>query len=197
MPQFTRYDINKEQNAVISSWDFAVPKENYFGEVKYDDSSTIYSRFWERYFHDRYDVNTKKVECNVNLIGIDVTKENLRNIYYFSNCYWVLNKITNYDPCSTETTKCEFIKVNNVSNYTIGQNLWFLSAQAEAEQAAQKAEADRAAAEAASRTTSAQGQGFSDCSCSPQSADKPPCRPQSGRCGQWCPAGPPAARRGG
>ena len=135
LPQFTRYDINKEQNAVISSWDFAVPKENYFGEVKYEDSSTIYSRFWERYFHDRYDVNTKKVECNVNLIGIDVTKENLRNIYYFSNCYWTLNKITNYDPCSTETTKCEFIKVNNISNYTIGQNLWFLSAQAEAEQA--------------------------------------------------------------
>lgn len=84
LPQFTRYDINKEQNAVISSWDFAVPKENYFGEVKYEDSSTIYSRFWERYFSDRYDVNTKKVECNVNLLGLDVTKENLRNIYYLS-----------------------------------------------------------------------------------------------------------------
>lgn len=135
LPQFTRYDINKEQNAVISSWDFAVPKENYFGEVKYEDSSTIYSRFWERYFNDRYDVNTKKVECNVNLLGLDVTKENLRNIYYFSNCYWVLNKITNYDPCSTETTKCEFIKVNNVSNYTIGQNLWFLPKEAEQKQA--------------------------------------------------------------
>ena len=135
LPQFTRYDINTEQNAVISSWDFAVPKEIYFGDVKYNDSSTIYSRFWERYFSDRYDVNTKKVECNVNLLGLDVTKENLRNIYYFSNCYWVLNKIINYDPCSQATTKCEFIKVNNVANYTLGQNLWFLSAEAEEQQA--------------------------------------------------------------
>ena len=135
LPQFTRYDINNAQNAVIASWDFAVPKETYFGDVRYDENSTIYNRFWERYFTDRYDVNTKKVECYVNLIGIDVTQQNLRQFYWFENCYWVLNKIINYDPCSTETTKCEFIKVNNIANYTVGQNLWFLPKEAEQKQA--------------------------------------------------------------
>lgn len=115
IPIFLRY--NTTNNNVINSWDFAVPKEIYIPNINYDDSTTIYNRFWSDFYADQLDINTKKVICNVNLNGLVVNEDILRKFYWFGNSLWILNKIDNYDINSFKTTKCEFIKVQNQDSY--------------------------------------------------------------------------------
>lgn len=116
LPQFTRYKI--QGNQVQASWDFGKPKEIYIPDISYDDNKTIYNQFWETYYNDQLNINTKEITCYVNLVGDVVNSELLRNFYYFNGCYWLLNKIENYNINSTDTTKCTFIRINNLNNYT-------------------------------------------------------------------------------
>ena len=115
IPQFSRYNII--ENTVVNSWDFAVPKEMFIPNINYDDTKTIYNRFWSDFYNDQLSVNTKKITCNVNLQGVVVNDELLRKFYWFGNSLWILNKIDNYDINSNNTTKCEFIKVQEQYNY--------------------------------------------------------------------------------
>lgn len=115
LPQFLRYNI--ENNTVLHSWDFAVPKESYIPNINYDENTTIYNRFWSSFYEDQLDINTKKITCNVNLQGLVVNDELLRRFYWFGNSLWILNKIDGYDINSTKTTKCEFIKVQEKYAY--------------------------------------------------------------------------------
>lgn len=116
LPQFSRYKI--VGNQVQASWDFGKPKEIYIPDITYDDNKTIYNQFWESYYNDQLNINTKEITCYVNLVGDVVNSELLRNFYYFNGCYWLLNKIENYNINSTDTTKCTFIRINNLNNYT-------------------------------------------------------------------------------
>ena len=115
IPQFLRYNI--ENNTVLNSWDFAVPKESYIPNLNYDESTTIYNRFWSDFYEDQLNINTKKITCNVNLQGLVVNDELLRKFYWFGNSLWILNKIQDYDINSSKTTKCEFIKVQEQFSY--------------------------------------------------------------------------------
>lgn len=116
IPQFLSY--RRDLNNIIDSLDFGVPKEIYMYNVNYDDGTTIYNRYWADFYKDQLSVNTKKLTCYVNLNGLNVSSELLRNFYYFNNSIWILNKIDNYNPNSYGTVKCEFIKVQNTYNYT-------------------------------------------------------------------------------
>lgn len=44
----------------------------------------------------------------------------LRKFYFFDNAIWLLNKIDSYDVTSYGTTRCEFIKVQDMNNYLYG-----------------------------------------------------------------------------
>ena len=122
LPQFLRYKI--DNNNITHSLDFGVPKELYIPNINYGEDATLYNKFWKRYLTDRYDVNTKKVSCYVNLEGMKITQDTLRDFYYFNNCIWVINKIENYLPNSYETTKIEFVKVNDTDNYLNAQQTY-------------------------------------------------------------------------
>lgn len=115
LPQFLRYKI--VGNQVQASWDFGVPKESYIPNITYEDNTTIYNQYWNTYYNDTLNINTKEVECYVNLNDVNVNSELLHNFYYFNGCYWVLNKIDNYNINKFDSTKCTFIKVNELGNY--------------------------------------------------------------------------------
>ena len=119
LPQFLRYKING--NTITESFDFGVPKEIYMPNVSYGENATLYDKFWKNYLTDRYDVNTRKVSCYVNLEGIKITQETLRNFYWFNNSLWAINKIENYLPNNYGTTKVEFVKINDTYNYLKAQ----------------------------------------------------------------------------
>lgn len=118
LPQFIRYNISS--NYVISSWDFGLPREIYIDKIAYPEQSVIYSQFWKEFYTDQFDVNTKKVTCFVKLNDLQVNFDMLRQFYYFEDSYWVLNKIDAYDVNSDATTRCEFIRVQDINNYIGG-----------------------------------------------------------------------------
>lgn len=115
LPQFLRYSI--DGNNIAESFDFGVPRELYIPDMNYNEDATLYNKFWKNYLTDRYDVNTRKVSCYVNLTGMKINQESMKDFYFFNNCIWVMNKIENYYPNSNKTTKVEFVKVNDINNY--------------------------------------------------------------------------------
>lgn len=118
LPQFTRYNI--EFGKVVNSLDFGLPFETYINE-NYTEDSTLYTNFWKSFYQDQFSENTRKVIAYVKFEDIQLGNHSLSNFYYFNNCYWLLNKIVDYDIANPyKKVRCEFIKVNDVSNYTNG-----------------------------------------------------------------------------
>ena len=118
LPQFTRYNI--EFGNVVNSLDFGLPFETYINE-NYAEDSTLYTNFWKSFYQDQFSENTRKVIAYVKFEDIQLGNHSLSNFYYFNNCYWLLNKIVDYDIANPyKKVRCEFIKVNDVSNYTNG-----------------------------------------------------------------------------
>ena len=113
-PKFSRwYEGNKW---MIYSWDFGSPRELYVPNMTNNDEGNIYWNYFKTYYEDAYDVNSKIV--NAYVINKDFTQDDLRNFYWFDNSIWRLNKIEDYNITSFEGTKCEFVKVQDVNNYT-------------------------------------------------------------------------------
>lgn len=113
-PKFSRwYEGNKW---MIYSWDFGSPRELYVPDMTNNDEGNIYYNYFKTYYEDAYDVNSKVVEAYV--INTDFKEEDLRYFYWFDNAIWRLNKIEDYNVTSFDGTKCQFIKVQDINNYT-------------------------------------------------------------------------------
>ena len=117
LPQFL--SIRLIGNKVYGdSFEMAVSKENYLGEsITYTEEQTLYGKYWQAYYEDRMDVNTRIIECMVDLSGMKVDADMLRDVYFFDDAYWLLNKIVDYSPQSMKLTKCQFVKIKNLSTY--------------------------------------------------------------------------------
>lgn len=118
LPLFLSVRLSSE-NIVLNSFDFAKGKEHYIPGIAYPDGATLYDKYWASLYADRLHVDSCKVSCFVNLSGLRINGDALRKFYYFDNSYWLLNKITDFDPTTDRLTKCEFIKVRDMSAYYI------------------------------------------------------------------------------
>ena len=122
VPIFSRYGYEWRWDYVmIKSLDFGMPKQLDIPGIVYDPSTTIYAKGWKAYLGDRYDVDTKVMRCKVHFDKMQVNQSLLRKFYYYDNSLWVLNKITNYSLTTYDPVECEFIQVQNKSNYLMGQ----------------------------------------------------------------------------
>ena len=119
LPIFSRMLYNTEGNKIEYTWDFGRVRDTYVPVKAYEDKSTIYERWWADYIADLYDPNTRVVECYVKMEG-KVVGDWLRAFYWWDNTYWVLTEINDYNITSYDTTKCKFVRVNDLSNYTDG-----------------------------------------------------------------------------
>lgn len=119
LPQFL--SVRLINGRVWQSFDFAVPKELYIGNVDYSEAVTLYDRYWADLYSDRVDADTRRVSAEVDLNGLVVSAEMLRKFYYFDGAYWLLIKIEDYNPAGSGLTRCEFIKVKNTRNYYRGE----------------------------------------------------------------------------
>ena len=117
LPQYLNCMIDSSNN-VTYSLDFGLPKEIYMGNMAYADTATVYSNFWKSFYNDQFNIDTKKVTCFVKLDNMN--QDFLREFYFFDNAIWVLNKVDSYDVNSDTTVRCEFIKVQDVYDYTNG-----------------------------------------------------------------------------
>lgn len=118
IPHFGRYLINDSQNIITSSWDFGNVRQLYIPDVYSTQNATIYSQYWKKYISDLYDIDTKKLTCYVTFKG-KPTEEWLRYFYWFENSIWRINKIIDHNVTSNDSTKVEFIKVQDITNYTV------------------------------------------------------------------------------
>ena len=118
IPHFGRYLINDSQNIITSSWDFGNVRQLYIPDVYSTQNATIYSQYWKKYISDLYDIDTKKLTCYVTFKG-KPTEEWLRYFYWFENSIWRISKIIDHNVASNGSTKVEFIKVQDITNYTV------------------------------------------------------------------------------
>lgn len=117
LPVFERYLTSTNSGTISKSLDFGSAQELYVPNYSLTDDTNIYHNFWRTYLSDLFDVNTRQMTCYVKIDtnpGIDW----LKRFYWFDNSIWTINKISDWNPASEETTKCEFIKVQDIDNYT-------------------------------------------------------------------------------
>lgn len=124
VPRFNRYAIGDEifvspDEYIDRTWNFGRPRELYAQNVKFNTipGATISEQIWDKYIADIYDINTRVMECWVDLTGIDPNTA-LRNFYIYKGKLWVLNKIDGYRIGKKSLTKCTFTRVLNPLNYT-------------------------------------------------------------------------------
>lgn len=116
LPRFSRYYEGNKY--MMYSWDYGSPRELYVPDIQNNEEGNIYHLYFKNYLTDLYDINTKVVTCYVKADNI-LTEEYLRKIYWFDNAIWRLNRIYDYNPNSPNTTKCEFIKIQDLANFDI------------------------------------------------------------------------------
>jgi hypothetical protein len=116
MPQFTRYTYSG--GAIASSMDWGDPAELLIPGLNVGANSNLFEQFWEKYISDRYDDDSAVVTAWVDLRGMQVGPDLLRQFYAFDGAVWSLNRITDYSLTTFGPTKCEFVKVQDITNYT-------------------------------------------------------------------------------
>lgn len=97
--------------------EFGIPMLQDTATGSWDNVSGLYRSFWRDYFADRMDKDTKVLRCHVNMLGMDVSQELLRNVYFFANSLWALNKIENYVFGESGPTQWELVKIQDTTNY--------------------------------------------------------------------------------
>jgi len=99
-----------------TSLGYGLPIANqYFRPVM--SNGTLYNRYWGRYIFEIANKNSKSVSCNIYLTPEDIFKLDFRNTFYINGIYYRLNKISDYNPLNNNTTKCEFIKVEDSKSF--------------------------------------------------------------------------------
>lgn len=99
---------------------FGLPKEVY-----YDDSveaitvtdNNLYNKYHSQFIREITDPDSKIVEVFVHMTPLDFNQWSFRDLYYFENAYFRLYKINGFNPTNTNFTKCEFLKLKEVSPF--------------------------------------------------------------------------------
>lgn len=121
LPKFSRYlDYTEQHQGYVyeRSLDFGTPAEVPIPAISFRDGATVWPVYWARYIADRYDDDSAVVRCKVNLAGMQVGPALLRQFYWFDGAVWALNRIINHSMTTLDLTECEFVKVQDIDNYT-------------------------------------------------------------------------------
>lgn len=116
LPHFSRYIWSG--STINLQLDWGDPKELQIPGVYIGVLSNIFDQYWSKYIADRYDDDSAVVTCYVDLRGMKVDESLLRNFYWFDGALWALNRIIDYSLTTSGPTKCEFVKVQDKTNYT-------------------------------------------------------------------------------
>lgn len=116
IPRFGRYIVSG--SAVQKSLDWGDPAELLIPGLNVGANSNLFEQFWEKYIGDRYDDDSAVVTAWVDLRGMQVGNDLLRRFYAFDGAVWALNRIIDHSLTTFGPTKCEFVKVQDITNYT-------------------------------------------------------------------------------
>ncbi len=117
IPVFERYLTSEDSGTIQKSLDFGSAQELYVPNYNLTDETNIYHNFWSQYLSDLFDANTRQMTCYIRVVG-KPNPEWFRRFYWFDNSVWVLNKLADWNVTSQGTTKAEFVKVQDLHDYT-------------------------------------------------------------------------------
>jgi hypothetical protein len=106
---------------------FGTPFEAGYPQNVTYTSNNSYNAYWSRYINEITDPNSKVVTGYFHITPADFATISFRDIYFFENSYFRLNKIVDYVP--NNLTLCEFVQLQTYPNFTpssgdIGQSDW-------------------------------------------------------------------------
>lgn len=121
LPSFRRchtYDVDGD-DVIDATFEWGEPLARGVNGVFHNskDKATIYNKWWRNYQSDRYDDDTFKMTCKADLRGLQVGQNLMRKFFYYQGAIFVLNAIKNHSLTTWDDTECEFIKVQDKSNY--------------------------------------------------------------------------------
>lgn len=90
---------------------FGVPREIFFSLAATYPSANLYNAFWSDYIAEITDKDSKLLTCNVYLKVSDIYSLDFSKLIYIDGALWRLNKVIDFNPTSPDSTKCEFLKV--------------------------------------------------------------------------------------
>ena len=94
----------------VSDINFGAPKEINFQVDQYT-SANLFNGYWSEYIAEITDKDSKLLTANVLLRDIDIYNLDFGKLIYIDGALWRLNKVSNYNTMSNETTQVEFLKV--------------------------------------------------------------------------------------
>lgn len=121
LPSFRRchtYEVDGD-DVIDATFEWGEPLARGVNGVfhNHNDKATIYNKWWRNYQSDRYDDDTFKMTCKADLRGLQVGQNLMRKFFYYQGAVFVLNAIRNHSLTTWDDTECEFIKVQDKSNY--------------------------------------------------------------------------------
>ena len=100
-----------DPDAPTSDINFGAPKEINFTIVTPYPSANLFNGFWSDYVAEITDKDSKLLTCNVRLTDMDIYSLDFSKLVWIDGSLWRLNKVIDYNPMIEDTTKCEFLKV--------------------------------------------------------------------------------------
>lgn len=122
LPSFRRFYIAGDGETVAQSLEWGVPLEIADPSIDTVGQHCVYIYGWQSYLTDLLSQNTMVMKCKANLSGLDAGQQLLRRFFWYGGSIWVLNSISNHSLTTDDLTECEFIRVQDMENYTNGQN---------------------------------------------------------------------------
>lgn len=92
---------------------FDAPKLRYWimtDPSLYPDAN-LFNLYYQKFLDEITDKNSKIVVAYFHLTPLDIYNLDFRSHFFIDNTYYRLNKIIDYNPLSTDTTKVELIKI--------------------------------------------------------------------------------------
>ena len=96
---------------------FNTPNEDYTYDLSVTNmgNNNIYELFWKDYINERYNIQNKKLTAYVKLTDKEFMDFKFNKFVTISNQLFMVNKIVDYNIHTNESTKIEFVQVNDPS----------------------------------------------------------------------------------
>ena len=100
-----------DPDAPTADINFGVPRQVYFAIPTNYPTANLFNGFWSDYIAEITDKDSKLLTCNVYLKISDIYGLDFSKLIYIDGALWRLNRVIDYNPTNPESTKCEFLKV--------------------------------------------------------------------------------------
>lgn len=99
--------------------DFTTPDKGETQSLlgKTSNDGFIYKKIWEKWMNERYNTNNKKLTCYINLTPSEYATFEFKNFKIIDGQLFMLNRIIDFNPNDSATTKCEFIQITDPDIY--------------------------------------------------------------------------------